>query len=195
MRLVGDGDGLGGRIVALVHGVRAGRGVAVFSPLAVRVEASWVEPECFDEQGAANVASRRRRRGTIAAVARLHDVVFDSHHPASIARFWAAALDGYQVAAYDEAELARLRGKGILDPEDDPGVLVEGLDGQPRLCFQLVPEQKMVKNRVHLDLRCDAAGAELNRLLELGASLVADYGDHLLLRDPEGNEFCLFGRS
>jgi hypothetical protein len=59
----------------------------------------------------------------ITAMARLHDVVFDSHHPASIARFWAAALDGYEVAPYDEAELARLRSKGILDPEDDPSVL------------------------------------------------------------------------
>jgi len=65
-------------------------------------------------------------------MARLHDVVFDSRHPASIARFWAAVLDGYQVAPYDEAELARLRGEGISDPEDDPNVLVEAADGQPR---------------------------------------------------------------
>jgi hypothetical protein len=50
------------------------------------------------------------------AMARLHDVTFDNRHPASIARFWAAALDGYQVAPYDDAELARLRGKGIFDP-------------------------------------------------------------------------------
>ena len=74
-------------------------------------------------------------------MARLRDVVFDSRHPASIARFWAAALDGYQVAPYDEAELARLRRNGILDPEDDPTVLVEGPDGRPRIFFQLVPEQ------------------------------------------------------
>jgi len=44
----------------------------------------------------------------ITGMARLHDVVFDCRHPASIARFWAAALDGYEVAPYDEAELARL---------------------------------------------------------------------------------------
>lgn len=60
--------------------------------------------------------------GKMGAMARLHDVVFDSRHPASIARFWAAVLDGYAVAPYDEAELARLRGMGILDPEDDPNV-------------------------------------------------------------------------
>lgn len=48
-----------------------------------------------------------------------------------------------------------------------------------------------MKNRVHLDLRCDCMQAELERLRELGASLVAEYGDHLILSDPEGNEFCL----
>ena len=131
----------------------------------------------------------------IAAMARLHDVVFDSRHPSSIARFWAAALDGYEVAPYDEAELARLRGKGILDPEDDPSVLVEAPGARPRIFFQLVPEQKIVKNRVHLDLSCDSLEAELERLLELGASVVAQYDDHLVLRDPEGNEFCLSRRS
>ncbi len=124
-------------------------------------------------------------------MARLHDVVIDCRHPASIARFWAAALDGYQVAPYDEAELARLRTKGIFDPEDDPTVLVEGPDGQPRMFFQLVPEPKVVKNRVHLDLVCDRVEEEAERLRGLGASVVAKFPDHLLLSDPEGNEFCL----
>jgi Glyoxalase-like domain len=128
-------------------------------------------------------------------MARLHDVVFDSRHPASIARFWAAVLDGYQVAPYDEAELARLRGEGIVDPEDDPNVLVEGTGGQPRIFFQLVAEPKVVKNRVHLDLRCDCAEDEVERLRGLGASVVSEHGDHLVLRDPEGNEFCLSGRA
>ena len=125
------------------------------------------------------------------AMARLHDVVIDSHHPASIARFWAAVLDGYQVAPYDEAELARLRGEGIFDPEDDPNVLVEAPGRQPRIFFQLVAEPKIVKNRVHLDLRCDRVADELERLTELGASVASEYDDHLVLRDPEGNEFCL----
>jgi hypothetical protein len=56
------------------------------------------------------------------AMARLHDVVFDSPHPASAAHFWAAALDDFEVALYDETELARLRDTGVLDPEDDPSV-------------------------------------------------------------------------
>lgn len=127
-------------------------------------------------------------------MARLHDVVFDCRHPASIARFWAAVLDGYQVAPYDEAELARLRAAGIFDPEDEPSVLVEGPGGQPRIFFQRVAEPKTAKNRVHLDLRCDRVEDELARLAGLGASLVSEYDDHLLLTDPEGNEFCLFRR-
>jgi glyoxalase superfamily protein len=127
-------------------------------------------------------------------MARLHDVVVDCRHPASIARFWAAVLDGYAVAPYDEAELARLRGMGILDPEDDPSVLVESPGVRPRFFFQLVPEQKSGKNRVHLDLACDSLADEVDRLQGLGATLVAEYPDHLLLHDPEGNEFCLSER-
>ena len=40
-------------------------------------------------------------------MARIRDVVFDCGHPASLARFWAAALEGYAVAPYDEADLDR----------------------------------------------------------------------------------------
>ncbi|GAA3574099.1 VOC family protein [Nonomuraea rosea] len=122
-------------------------------------------------------------------MARLRDVVVDCVHPASLARFWAAALDDYAVAPYDEAELARLRGEGIEDPEDDPTVLVEG--GSPRLWFQRVPERKIVKNRLHLDLRADDLDAEIAHLTGLGARLLATYDDWVLMADPEGNEFCL----
>ncbi|MEU6712831.1 VOC family protein [Nonomuraea sp. NPDC046802] len=117
-------------------------------------------------------------------------MVIDCRHPASLARFWAAALDGYAVAPYDEEELARLRANGIDDPEDDPTVLVEG--GPPRLFFQLVPERKIVKNRLHLDLRADDLDAEIVRLTGLGATVLATYDDWVVLADPEGNEFCVF---
>jgi hypothetical protein len=83
---------------------------------------------------------------------------------------------------------------GILDPEDDPTVLVERISGaSPRLWFQRVPEDKVVKNRVHIDLEADHVDAELARLLDLGASLApAQPNDGLVvLFDPEGNEFCL----
>jgi hypothetical protein len=123
-------------------------------------------------------------------VARLRDVVVDCRHPASLARFWAAALEGYAVAPYDEAELERLRGEGIDDPEDDPSVLVEG--GPPRLWFVRVPERKIVKNRLHLDLETGDPDAEIARLAALGATLLATYDEWVVLADPEGNEFCLF---
>jgi hypothetical protein len=62
-------------------------------------------------------------------------------------------------AQYDEAELDRLHAAGIDDPEDDPTVFVESPSGDtPRLWFQRVPESKVVKNRVHLDLTCGDVG-------------------------------------
>jgi hypothetical protein len=125
-------------------------------------------------------------------MARLHDIVFDCAHPAATARFWAAALDGYAVAPYDDAELARLRSLGITSTEDDPTVLVESTDGGPRLWFQLVPEAKSAKNRVHLDLLAEEAEAEIQRLTDLGATVQARYTDNIVLADPEGSEFCLF---
>src|SRR6187551_1195470 len=104
-------------------------------------------------------------------MARIQDIVFDCAHPASLARFWAAVLDEYAIAPYEEADLEQLRSLGVTDPEDDPTVLVEtaGEPGRtPRLWFQRVPEGKTVKNRMHLDLRADDPEAELDRLVDLG---------------------------
>ena len=123
-------------------------------------------------------------------MARIRDVVFDCGHPAALARFWAAALEGYAVAPYDQAELDRLRAAGIDDPEDDPTVLVEPSSGSgPRLWFQLVPEAKQVKNRVHLDLACADVRAEVLRLAGLGARVLAEQQAWVTMEDPEGNEF------
>ncbi|MFC0432763.1 VOC family protein [Kutzneria buriramensis] len=121
-------------------------------------------------------------------MATIKDIVLDCRHPASLARFWAAALDGHSVAPYDEAELERLRAKGIDDPEDDPTVL---LNGTPRIWFQQVPEAKAVKNRMHLDLNADDPERELVRLTGLGATVIERLEHWVQLADPEGNEFCL----
>jgi len=125
-------------------------------------------------------------------VAQLHDVTFDCAHPASLARFWAAVLDDYAVAPYDDAELERLRSMGIHDPEDDPSVLVEPSGDGPRLFFQRVPEEKVAKNRVHFDLRVSDIDDEIERLVRLGATVLARYEENTVLGDLEGNEFCLF---
>jgi Glyoxalase-like domain len=123
-------------------------------------------------------------------VARIRDVVFDCRHPASLARFWAAVLEGYDVAPYDQAELDRLHAAGIDDTEDDPTVLVEPASaGAPRLWFQLVPESKEVKNRVHLDLTCADVPAEVERLAGLGARVLDEHERWVTMADPEGNEF------
>ncbi len=122
-------------------------------------------------------------------MAQLRDIVIDCSHPASLARFWAAALDGYALAPYDSEEIERLRSLGIYDLEADPSVLVEGPG--PRLFLQFVPEAKAVKNRVHLDLAVVQLEPELARLLSLGASMVQRFDSHVLLIDPQGNEFCL----
>ncbi|MDR3081564.1 MAG: VOC family protein [Streptomyces sp.] len=86
-----------------------------------------------------------------------------------------------------------------LDPEDGPGEDETEimLPGGLALHFNEVPEPKAGKNRLHLCLRPDTSrDAEVERLLALGASLVADqrkpngYG-WVVLADPEGNEFCI----
>ena len=129
-------------------------------------------------------------------MAHLHDIVFDCEHPASLARFWAAVLDGYAVAPYDDAELDRLRALGITDIEDDPTVLVHG-PTLPRYFFQQVSETKAVKNRVHLDLSATDPASEVRRLVSLGATVLhrQDAGEHrwVTLADPEGNELCVRG--
>ncbi|MHA7985090.1 VOC family protein [Rathayibacter sp. CAU 1779] len=119
------------------------------------------------------------------------DIVVDSERPAAIARFWAEVLEGYAVAPYDDAELERLRAQGIDDPEDDPSVLVVGPPSLPRYFFTRVPEGKVVKNRVHFDLRAEDSASEVRRLIGLGARILAEYDGWTTMADPEGNEFCV----
>lgn len=103
-------------------------------------------------------------------------------------------VDAYELAAFWSSATGR-----PLHPEDRPGepetqvMLAEG----PVLHFNQVPETKMIKNRIHLCLRPDTSrDQEVERLLELGATFVADHRDPdgtgwVILADPEGNEFCV----
>ena len=122
-------------------------------------------------------------------MARLKDIVIDADHPARLARFWAAAIDGYDVAPYDDAEVARLTALG-LTPETDPVVMVEGPG--PRLCFHLRPGERPALNRVHLDLVAADLRAEIERLCGLGATVRRVEAGYTVLADPEGNNFCVF---
>ena len=122
----------------------------------------------------------------------LREIVFDADHPAGLARFWAQVLDGYAVRPYDAAEIARLASLG-LTPETDPSVLVDGPG--PLLCFQTMPGSvRRPRNRVHLDISVIDRKAEVDRLVALGASMARDGDGYTVMRDPEGNNFCLVDR-
>lgn len=102
--------------------------------------------------------------------------MIDCRHAASLARFWVQVLDDYELAPYDDHEIAHLAALGIPDVEDDPTVLVEAPTG-PRLWFQAVPEAKLVKNRVHLEMRASDCVSAVKRLVALGASVPTENGE------------------
>ncbi|MEO8105836.1 MAG: VOC family protein [Actinomycetes bacterium] len=105
----------------------------------------------------------------------LRMICVDAGDPASLAGFWAALLGGE------------------MSVDDDGDARVE-LSGSQRLDFLKVPESKTLKNRLHLDLAVADVAAATAEALALGASLaddVYDGGRWQVLRDPEGNEFCL----
>jgi len=133
-------------------------------------------------------------------------VTFDAADPHALACWWADLL-GYQVEdAHDR--VAALLGDGLVG--EDEVIRVNGRlylagavaardpeDRGPRLFFQRVPEHKTAKNRVHLDVRVesDLLDSEVERLCAAGATLAwwSTYPGHraAVMRDPEGNEFCL----
>jgi len=127
----------------------------------------------------------RRYGGPMAPVKQVQ-ITFDCAEPERLARFWCEVL-GYVV--------------------QDDSACVDPSGVGPRLYFQRVPEGKVVKNRVHLDVRAGTGlvgdervavlEAECARLVALGAVrlrlLPADEENEscLVMQDIEGNEFCL----
>ena len=107
----------------------------------------------------------------------IDSITFDASHAATLARFWCEALPDYEIAPYDDEEIARLKSMGVDDVEDDPSVLALSKAGGPRLFFQAVPEPKTAKSRVHLDVRLRDR-AHLERLIELGAQVVREWDNH-----------------
>lgn len=144
-------------------------------------------------------------------MARDVQITFDCADPAALAAFWAEAL-GYRVQGppegFESWEQA-LEAMGV-PPErrNDASAVVDPEGSGPRLFFQRVPEGKQVKNRVHLDVRTapglrgdsrmEALEAEAKRLVSHGATRLRRHepapplaGGHIVMADPEGNEFCL----
>lgn len=140
-------------------------------------------------------------------------ITVDCADPDRLTRFWADAL-GYVVppppdgfGSWD----AYWRSRGVPDDELGQGddSLVDPDGHGPRMWFQQVPEGKVVKNRLHLDLdvgggrsapleaRRERVLGEAERLTAAGASelrvLDGEAIDHfaVVMADPEGNEFCL----
>ena len=138
-------------------------------------------------------------------------VVFDCADPSRLATFWSEALR-YRIpdppaphATWDEY----LEAEGVPREEWNDASVAEDPDGVgPRLYFQRVPEGKVAKNRVHLDLNVGGGAsvplqerraridAEVARLKALGATdergAMERHGQYWVrMNDPEGNEFCV----
>jgi hypothetical protein len=114
---------------------------------------------------------------------RIQCVVVDAHDCELLARFWSAAL-GWRITVETDEEW------GIEPPAGSPEV-----DVAPDILFVKVPDEKTVKNRLHLDLRPVDQQAQVQRLVDLGARR-ADIGQPedvswVVMSDPEGNEFCV----
>jgi len=137
-------------------------------------------------------------------------VTFDCADPARVASFWAEAL-GYKLQDPPEGYASWpdfLTAIGVPEADWNKASAIVDPEGRgPRIYFQRVPETKMVKNRVHLDVnvggehgtpidewraRVDAA---VERLCRIGATKLRPYeelGEYwVVMQDIEGNEFCL----
>jgi len=109
-------------------------------------------------------------------IGRLDEVVVDCHDAVRLAGFWQGVLGG---------EIVR---------QSDEWVAIAGL--LTMVSFQVVPEPKTVKNRVHLDVAVDDLAAATAAAVALGATAVGDVvvdelGGFQVMLDPEANEFCL----
>ena len=136
-------------------------------------------------------------------------ITFDCADPRTLSSFWNATL-GYQFPAPPPGFASWDAFSETLPPhlQNSASACEDPAGAGPRLFFQQVPEGKIVKNRVHLDVRAApglqgdqrmaALEAECGRLVGLGATRVQRHepgppmsAGHIVMRDPEGNEFCL----
>ena len=115
-------------------------------------------------------------------------VTFDCHDPVRQAAFWAATL------SYEEGDWYQIADSEAASIEDPSGM-------SPALLFIRVPESKVVKNRVHLDLAPETSiEVEVERLVASGAHALNTVQEPegneepwiwTVMQDPEGNEFCV----
>jgi hypothetical protein len=119
---------------------------------------------------------------------RLAAISVDCADALLVGQFWAAAL-GRPLDPKPSSDFASI---GMPEHRDTQGWRV---DGDPTWLFSRVPEGKTAKNRMHLDVATVDAEAEVARLIDLGATRVADMNEWgyewTVMQDPEGNEFCV----
>jgi hypothetical protein len=144
-----------------------------------------------------------------------YKICVDCTDPHRLAAFWAQALEyvpeDHSAMIHDllaaghvtEADVVTVDGRlgfrraaAVRDP-DGPVDAYSGVGRGGRILFQVVPEPKTVKNRVHLDLHVGAEQRDevVRRLVEAGGSVLgkcAEFGSSwTVVADPEGNEFCV----
>jgi len=136
-------------------------------------------------------------------------VTIDASDPDRLASFWAEVL-GYELQpppdGYETWESFAVANQIPEDDWDKYSALVDPAGDGPRIFIQRVPEPKMAKNRVHLDVNAGAGSEDphqrrlavsdtAQRLQQLGATRLGEfdeYGSHwIVMQDPEGNEFCV----
>ena len=115
-------------------------------------------------------------------IGRFHWLVIDTVDPAGIAPFWCTLLGVRERGWFGEDYL-----------------LLEHDDHTPRIAFQRVPETKAGKNRLHMDVDVHDVAAAVERIVELGGSIVSEEREMdgyrwRVMADPEGNEFCVVPR-
>jgi hypothetical protein len=133
------------------------------------------------------------------------DLTMDCADPNTLAEFWKLAV-GYVDEPPPAPFATRADWLASFEdlPDDGMGAawLTDPAGVAPRLCLLQVPEPKTAKNRLHMDLRVSGDGpagqrwrevsAEVQRLVTAGASVIAEFAPHhVVLADPEGNEFCV----
>jgi predicted enzyme related to lactoylglutathione lyase len=110
---------------------------------------------------------------------RISHVMIDSQDPDALAKFWCGLLSTEVESRFDDGRFV---------------FLAAGPHG-PSIGIQRVPEAKVTKNRVHMDVTVDDLGEWTRWVRRNGGSRVADHqasGVHWrIMADPEGNEFCL----
>jgi hypothetical protein len=140
--------------------------------------------------------------------ARIANVTIHAENPTELARFWAAVMGYPEPTGWPEEEIAELRAAGLSD--DDITARAEAWDGDrahQRFYFTRYSHERRQRNRMHIDVTPfddrratrDELALERDRLVALGASvekeLLGFWGPYeeyaIMMRDPEGNEFCL----